>query len=108
MVKEDYPKVILKASSVSDYPGIIFDYWNDREPFRAALQFGTSLTDIKLKQTNKLFYNCHHETDQEFSDYDCYAQVMSQTNATSCSKNCLSNRVNQGKGYSTVLKAETL
>ena len=102
--KADYPKISLKACANSDYPGIIFDSWNDRKPFRATLPFGSGLTDISFQQTRQTFYKCLYKADLQFNNYDCMAQLMSQTNATAnCQKNCINSRATQGKNYSIIL-----
>ena len=102
LAKADYPKINLKACANSDYPGIIFDSWNDRKPFRATLPFGGGLTDISFQQTRQSFYKCLYETDQQLNNYDCMAQLMSHTNATTCQKNCINSRATQGKDYSII------
>ena len=82
-------------TSQSDYYGIIFDYWRDLEPFKTKLEFGNSVKEIKFKQTIQYYYN-FGGIEKPKSTYDCYAQLMSQANATNCTKNCLSTRGIQG------------
>ena len=91
----DYPKFILKATSKSDHYGIVFDWWKDLEPFKATLEFDTTLKMVKLKQTDTSFYKCDFKK-APTSNYNCMAQLMSKLNSTKCQKNCVSTRASQG------------
>jgi hypothetical protein len=90
----DYPKLRLKATSPSDVYGIVFDDWGNLEPFKVALEFGNKI-DINFKETRQSSYPCDSETAPR-SIYDCYAQLMSYSNSTTCQKNCISSRTSQG------------
>ena len=84
----------MKVTSPSDVYGIVFDHWNDQEPFQDTLEFG-NLYNIKFKKSIRNFYFCDPETAPR-SYYDCYAQLMSYADATNCPKNCISSRTSQG------------
>ena len=84
----------LKATAPSDVYGVVFGDWNDLEPFKVTLEFGHDV-NIDFRKTVQSFYFCNHETAPR-SIYDCYAQLMSYSNSTTCQKNCISSRTSQG------------
>ena len=85
----------LRATDISDYYGVVFDYWNNMKPFKVALEFGYDLNTIYFHQIDQSFYYCDRES-SFCSSHDCYAQLLSKANFTNCQKNCFSTRAVQG------------